>query len=509
VGSRLLAGAAIVSLVGCHEEAITDPPILPPPLVGELALTISTAGRRPDPDGYRLVIDSAAVRRVSANDEVRIPNLALGRHTVLLDDLASNCHIPQDNPRTVYISNGVSTLVTIAVHCPAPGGITISTSSQGSDPDADGYLVAAVPGLPTLATLNVTDDRWAPMAPEGELSLPAVRPDNYAILLRGLATNCSVTAGKTKYLVVEEEQNVRVDFQVLCQPRQPVPSGEWLAVASHDRRGQWDDDVHLIRTDGTGRRPLTDHPGWESSPEFAPDGQRVAFYRRFHRVSQVVILELATGRETPLPRRAEGSKLAWSPDGTRIAFERDGAIYIAPAAGTGEDYVAPGQGPYWSPDGSRIAFTRWDSPEGPTAYLIAVDRSGQTLLGDGAAGPWSPDGSRLLVTRFAPGGDPYPCYYYYSCYAGAHPDLFIIDVETGGVQQLTNTPDAEWAPVWAPDGQRVFFLSGGYGGGDIFVTRLNSHPVNLTNSGENESWISLGVIGGAASRLADLGRARP
>ena len=65
------------------------------------------------------------------------------------------------------------------------------------------------------------------------------------------------------------------------------------------------------------------------------------------------------GGPPPLTISAAGENPDWSPDGARIAFQRDGAIYVMAADGSNQTPLPlPGGGarPAWSPDGTRIAF---------------------------------------------------------------------------------------------------------------------------------------------------------
>jgi Tol biopolymer transport system component len=80
---------------------------------------------------------------------------------------------------------------------------------------------------------------------------------------------------------------------------------------------------------------------------------------------------------------ADDTNPAWSPDGSRIAFEstRDGyaEIYVMPAGGGQANNVsnyawATDLGPTWSADGSRIAFYS-DRDGGWNIYVMASDGS--------------------------------------------------------------------------------------------------------------------------------------
>ena len=116
--------------------------------VGTLEITTTSTGTPSDPDGYQLQLDGGTVRPIAVGATVSIPGVAPGSHTVALGDLAANCAVDGDNPRTVTVAAGATTSATIAVACttptppPAPGGISVTTQTSGPDADADGYTVS-------------------------------------------------------------------------------------------------------------------------------------------------------------------------------------------------------------------------------------------------------------------------------------------------------------------------------------------------------------------------------
>src|SRR5262249_4966504 len=110
-----------------------------------------------------------------------------------------------------------------------------------------------------------------------------------------------------------------------------------------------------------------------SQPVLSPDGTRVVYVVRTldgdedRNVDRLWTVP-AAGRD---PRRLRSGTAdtapAWSPDGSQIAFQREGQVHLLPSDGGEPEKVtdlALGAGaPVWSPDGTRVAFS---APVDPT-----------------------------------------------------------------------------------------------------------------------------------------------
>ena len=184
-----------------------------------------------------------------------------------------------------------------------------------------------------------------------------------------------------------------------------------------------------------GERPLRldDYLSWEAvrNPQISPDGASVVYERRFvdalrDRWQTELWVVSADGSRNRL--LTEGSGARWSPDGTRIAFLREGEpkgtqIFVRWMDAEGaESQITRLENPpsqiEWAPDGGSLAFravvppppdSAWaiDMPEPPegaewTAPPRIVTRLNYRRDGSG----YTPAGFRHLFTVNSDGGTP-------------------------------------------------------------------------------------------------------
>jgi Tol biopolymer transport system component len=78
------------------------------------------------------------------------------------------------------------------------------------------------------------------------------------------------------------------------------------------------------------------------------------------------------GRRLTSSRAADNPK--WSPNGSRIAFDQGGAVWVMKADGSGQEEVTSGDLVGWMPTGGRVLVVRWADTAGvdPTFLLHTV-----------------------------------------------------------------------------------------------------------------------------------------
>src|SRR6267378_992283 len=254
----------------------------------------------------------------------------------------------------------------------------------------------------------------------------------------------------------------------------------------------------------------------------SPDGHRLAYPivmrdRPGRPYGQLWIMDLATQKSARVggEKDSAGSPL-WSPDGRLVAFagnqggktglfvaHQDGSEinFLAPITGTNSPLPGSGEDVSWSPDGQQIAFisstpgaeaaqaagdpmviTRYlykpDAGEGMTRFndnqrlhIFVVDLVSKKVRqltsgeSDEHSLDWSPDGKEILfVSNSEPNQDEFFNY-----------DVFALRVGDGSIRRLTATEFNEYEPLWSPDGKHIVYRGTRRGLTDRETTMEDTH----------------------------------
>jgi hypothetical protein len=168
---------------------------------GTLVVSTATVGNEPDVDGYRLEVDGVVALRLdpTASADVVLP---AGPHRVALVGVAEHCSVLPGPSLDVEVVPRGSTSVAFEINC-ALTGARITITTNGLDPDPDGYRVE-VDGA-DRATIPANGSR-----------LLALAPGSRIIGLAGLAPNCTPEGPATREVTIVDNEALPIDFAIVC-----------------------------------------------------------------------------------------------------------------------------------------------------------------------------------------------------------------------------------------------------------------------------------------------------
>jgi Tol biopolymer transport system component len=215
-------------------------------------------------------------------------------------------------------------------------------------------------------------------------------------------------------------------------------------------------------------RALFERAGFDGHPTFSPDGGAIAFAS--HQGEERTLWELpaqGTAREL-LRGGAEIDYPRWLASGIvygRTGYGAGGHWRLDPASGSVEPFdLGPSVDDYsFSPDGTQVAKAVVDPAGGKTRLVLAA-------LGGGDLKTFDLNHALVIGPRWEPGGRRLA----YSAKTGPErwaSDVFLVDVETGAVEQVTDRPGADWVTAWSPDGAWLAVVSEWGDDWDVTVVR--------------------------------------
>jgi TolB protein len=250
-------------------------------------------------------------------------------------------------------------------------------------------------------------------------------------------------------------------------------------------------EIWVMDYDGSNQHQLTSLHSIALTPRWSPDADRVAFTcyptAGSFLSAQICVYSTISSRLLNWPRfRGTNSSPAWSPDGTKIMFMSsmlgNPELFIAEADGTRARRLTHSTGAdtsaTWNPKtGQQVAFV---SDRGGTPQLYIMDAEGSevqkielTDKGYVIDPAWSPNGQLLAFSWRRPNGNY---------------DLYVMDIASHDLVELTRDAGRNERPSWAPDGRHIVFESTRTGTRQIWSMLADGSSVRqLTTEGQNES----------------------
>jgi Tol biopolymer transport system component len=261
--------------------------------------------------------------------------------------------------RGPYTLDDWMTITSVGSFVWSPDGQTIYYVSDAGDSGTDEiFKISASGGQATQISTNVKGER---PNPKGNLDLSAdgktifYTTSEYFQNIEDIY-RLSTSGGPAARLTFN-------DAVIETEPR-VSPDGKTLAYFARTSRGT---KIFTLDLQTTPAWPRLFDPGpkFERNPSWSPDGKTLAFLRE----GDIWLRDAAGGEPRPLvaqeyPRGNGGP--VWSPDGRRIAFtngnsgfDQIGVVEVATGKVTPLTYEPADNGdPSWSPDGTQIAYIR-------------------------------------------------------------------------------------------------------------------------------------------------------
>ena len=311
--------------------------------------------------------------------------------------------------------------------------------------DSDGYSA--------LTSINITIGKAEPT--------PQVEPSQAKIAFTSHRdSNDKNYAVNTIYVMNADGSHV----QWLTDGSTPAwaPDGTRIAFAS-DRDSNGHLDIYIMNADGSEIRRLTNNPADDWQPTWSPDGTRIAFAsdRNSNGHLDIYIMNAdGTNQHNITNNPASNDKEpAWSPDGTKIAFASDRNarwvnscdIYVMDTDGSNvrriSNFPLYGNNDLslaWSPDGTKIAFDLLSRGGRPVdahhrdIYVMNADGSDIRRLTNNPAGDfeptWSPDGTKIGFTSDR----------------DWNLEIYVMDADGSNQHNISNNSADDWEPAWSP-----------------------------------------------------------
>ena len=228
-------------------------------------------------------------------------------------------------------------------------------------------------------------------------------------------------------------------------------------------------------TQETGAIRLTSDPKHDNHPAWTKDG-RIRFLRSGRGKQTVSVIMNADGtNQTEVKDFGNMDYGFWSPDAKKVIFVKRGdetAFYLADADGRNEITLPFFGGNFnWSPDSQKIVYQKSVTAKDAELFVYSLETNKSENVTNNpefdADPSFAPDGKQIVFTSLRDG----------------NAEIYLMNADGSDVRRLTNHPGWDSHPVFSPDGTTIAFPS--------------------NRNSENSDVYLMGVDGSGIRRLTD------
>ena len=242
----------------------------------------------------------------------------------------------------------------------------------------------------------------------------------------------------------------------------------YVRTTTDPQTGRRNPDIWFVPADGSAApRLMLGGASPETTPIYAPDGKHIAFIS-VHDDGPQVHMATTAGTEikqvTKLKAGVQGP-LAFSPDGTRIAFVSDVFPDCSDEACNAQRAEEKEKNPVKAHKITRLLFRHWsewredvrhhifvtDIATGATRDVTPGDFDSPPYFYEDAGLAFSPDGTQIAFVSNREGNNAESW--------TTNQDVWVVPVSGGTARRIGSNKAADVQPVWAPDGRRLVMRS--------------------------------------------------
>jgi TolB protein len=200
-----------------------------------------------------------------------------------------------------------------------------------------------------------------------------------------------------------------------------------------------------------------DENAFDRSLAWSPDGSQLAFASNRDGSYEIYLMngDGSSRRQLTHDSILPTHRFVWSPDGSQIAFVArpvlNSEIFVVDTrSGLSRNLTnhdSSDEMPVWSPDGSQIAFLSNRSGGQWAVHIMDSNGAYVRRVGDMTAGyklafDWSPNSNSIAFVSYSTGSG----------------DIYTINADGTNLTRISDSGDLEFNPIWSPDGTQIAFM---------------------------------------------------